>query len=377
MKMTAPLGRLVYARRLFLCLVALCAACNSSPNSRPSKVVVRDGSLFVSAPAENGAWKGEQRFPIKGVCWSPASLGATGERKSRIDEFGRWAEKDLAQIKAMNANAVYTFLDFGDGPDALAILDQAYKAGIMVIPTVDFDGTDDKERAKLIVKRYKNHPAILMWAIGNEWNINLYHGRFQTLMDAAKATEETARLIKSIDTAHPVAAIFGEIIIPNQSPSTKEIVNTIAPSVDVWGLNIYRGGTFGTLFDQWRAITDKPLFLSEFGTDSYYSTNWWPVQGREDQRMQADFLTGLIKEMHSQKGSLGGTIFEWNDEWWKVKVSDGGSLMRQDLSGFPTPWNKYSHPDSFANEEYFGLVKLDREPKAAYYSVQKAYGEIK
>ena len=126
------------------------------------------------------------------------------------------------------------------------------------------------------------------------------------------------------------------------------------------------------------------IFFSEFGTDSFYTTKWWPAVGRVDEIMQAAFLRPLIDEMYSHsflmgKGNscLGGTVFAWNDEWWKVQEQHGGQAGRQDKGGFPTPWNKYSHPDSFANEEYFGIVKLNREPKQAFLEVRDAYANIK
>lgn len=331
----------------------------------PSKVHLSGNQLLVS---QNGS--PAKPYLIKGVCWSPSSLGTPGDPWARIAEYKKWYRQDFDMMAGAHINTIYTFFDFGINDDAVEILNYALEKGIMVIPTVDFDGTNDMSRLEAVVSKYKTHPAILAWAIGNEWNINLYHGRAKSLLEAAKATEKAAKKIKQLDKFHPVASIFGEIIIPKQEVSTREIVGVIAPSVDLWGLNIYRGGTFGKVFEDWRAVSSKPFFFSEFGTDSYYSTKWWPVEGREDEAMQAEFIGNLFAEIKTRcrtnnprSNCVGGTVFEWNDELWKVKESDGGSKERQDGGGFPTTWNKYSHPDSFANEEYFGLVKVDRTPK--------------
>lgn len=321
-------------------------------------------------------------YVIKGVCWSPTSIGAALDYESRRGEFAKWHEKDIELISRMRANTVYTFIDFGDDAKAIEILDALHRHGLKAIVTVDLDGTRHLERIREIVPKYKNHPAILMWAIGNEWNINLYHQRFPTLLAAAQATEEAARLVKSLDDRHPVASILGEIIMRNQPVAISAIVNEIAPSVDVWGLNIYRGGGFGDLFDYWKSFSTKPMFLSEFGTDSYYSTSWWPVKGRVEEEMQRGFDLALWKDLSANlsacdpnKAALGGTVFEWVDEWWKVKPENGGGSARQDPGGFPTTWNAYSHPDAFANEEYFGMVRIDRSAKPVYWELQSQFAK--
>lgn len=319
-------------------------------------------------------------YLIKGVCWSPTSIGGGLDYESRRAEFAEWREKDLGLISAMNANTVYTFLDFGTDASAMETLDNLQRHGLKAIVTVDLDGTRQLERIREIVTKYKNHPTILMWAIGNEWNINLYHQRFPSLMAAAQATEEAARLVKSLDDRHPVASILGEIVIKDQPVAIPTVVNEIAPSVEVWGLNIYRGDNFGDLFDYWKSFSSKPIFISEFGTDSYRSASWWPVKGRADEEMQSAFDLSLWKHLsanlsacNAENAALGGAVFEWVDEWWKVKPENGGRLALQDPGGFPTPWNVYSHPDGFANEEYFGIVRIDRSPKPVYQALQRAF----
>jgi len=355
-----------------------------APVPAAPSVVSTDGyRLVVQKRLADGTLDKPRSYLIKGACWSPASIGTPGDYASRRSEFRTWYREDLDLLKAINANTVYTFLDLGPDQISADIFDYCYLSGIMVIVTVDVDGTYDLTNLRTVVAAYKNHPAILMWAIGNEWNINFYHQKFGDLDSAAAATEQAAQLIKSIDTSHPVASIYGEIDIPPNQPLSKtaQIVNQICLSVDVWGLNIYRGDTFGTLFSQWASISTKPMFLSEFGTDSYRTTSYWPhnpwlVVGFEDEAMQAAFnhslwqdLVGHLSARDPVQVCLGGTVFEWNDEWWKVTPQAGGSPWVHDNLGFASSWNPYAHPDGFANEEYFGIVALGdghRRPKLSY-----------
>lgn len=351
------------------------------PNS-PSLVKIQGRKLIVERRLLDGSLEKGVPFIIKGSCWSPSSIGTPNNRWERQKEFYKWGEKDITLMRRMNANTVYVFLDFGLDAAALTLLDSLYRNNIYVIMTVDWDGTNDLQRLQAVVNNYKNHPAILMWAIGNEWNINLFHHKYKTLSEAAVANDNSAKLLKELDNNHPVASIYGEFLIPNTYPPPAEIMGKLSPHVDVWGLNIYRGGNFGPLFDEWRAITDKPMFFSEFGGDSFRSEKWWPVEGTEDNEMHRGFVAGLWDDLAEELSAknengvcLGGTVFEWSDEWWKVKEKDGGTPDVQDKGGFPTTWNQYSQPDSFANEEYFGIVTIERKPKALYYSLQERFGK--
>ena len=94
--------------------------------------------------------------------------------------------------------------------------------------------------------------------------------------------------------------------------------------------------------------------------------------------MQADWVQSLWREIvpnlsanNPAKVCLGGTVFEWNDEWWK---STAGSPTRHDNSGFETTWNPYAHPDGFANEEYFGIVDINRHRRKAFSAIKAEFG---
>jgi hypothetical protein len=350
----------------------------------PSIVTTNGYQLMVQRRLPGGSLHVSQPYTILGVGWAPASVGTQSDPSLRQLEFSKWSDVDIAMLREMRANTVYVFLDFGTGSAGIQLLDQLYKNHIMAIVTVDWDGTNETAYIAEVVSAYKNHPAVLMWAIGNEWNINLYHDKYDTLLAAANATQAAAQQIKALDSNHPVASIFGDISIEGADPSTNTIVNSICTAVDAWGVNIYRGPTFGTLFSEWKAISAKPIFISEFGTDSYHTTTTsHPIEGYVDESMQDSFVKSLLDELAGQLSSrdsnnvcIGGTIFEWVDEWWKVKVGDGGSIDRQDNGGFFTTWNSGAHPDGCANEEYFGVVRIDRSKKQLFGTAKNSFAAL-
>jgi hypothetical protein len=347
-------------------------------NPGPSLVSLSGRQLIVQKRNPDGTFMPASPYVIKGVCWSPASP-TTNTTKEDINnanirrlEFIKWYKTDAPLLKKMNVNTIRSFMDFGKGDTTKTILDEFYCNDIMVIMTVD-DAINDTARIRSVVQAYKNHPAILMWMIGNEWNINHYYSSI-TIAAAVQRTQVAASLIKSLDANHPVSTSYGDIDInaPGMTlADTKDYVNNICTSVDVWGLNIYRGGSFGALFSQWSSITGKAMFISEFGTDAFISDTPTPFPtGHVDETIQANWDAGLWREIYRQlsaydplKVAIGGTVFEWSDEWWKVSPP-----FTQETGGYAG-----AHPDFFANEDYFGINGIDRKKRVAYDTLRGAF----
>jgi len=193
----------------------------------------------------------------------------------------------------------------------------------------------------------------LMWSIGNEWN---YNGIYVHLSkwESVDKLNQAARLIKENDHEHPVASIYGEV-------PERDIINAM-PNVDVWGVNSYRGISHGGLFNDYVRRTGKPMFMGEYGADAFNARI-----NAEDPGAQAKAtkeLTREIVERSSATGGdvLGGFLFEFNDEWWK----DGaGNNWAHDVGGIAPGGGPY--PDKTFNEEWWGIVDIDRNPRAAYW----------
>ncbi len=339
--------------------------------AQPSLVSVQSGDrrLFVRDRLPDGTLGQQYALISKGVNWSPASIGM--DPAAITQEFVKWYQADIPLMAQMGINVVRVYHDFGTGQDAMNILDMFYNYGIKVIMTVDSPQHGviaDMNNISTVVDAYKNHPAILMWAIGNEWDINNYYGTFTSLEQSAQFTEQAAQLIKSLDSNHPVTSVIGDIDRSGASPlsTANNIVNNLVPDIDVWGINVYRGLSLGVVFQQWRTISQKPMLIAEFGADSYDHR----ING-QNQAMQASMDTGIWDEVffdlsaeRTDGATVGVLAFEWNDEWWK----DGSNAIHNVASG-----TNYSQPDGYADEEWFGVVGIDRAPKTLYSQLQTRY----
>jgi hypothetical protein len=349
----------------------------------PSLVSIIGRQMIVRRRNPNGTLAPAAPYIIRGVDWSPARTDTTSALSVRRLAFEQWASTDIPMIANMNANTVFTYLDPNLNANGMGVLDQLYNAGIMVVMTVD-EGTNNTTQVQQAVDFFKNHPAILAWNVGVEWNITLYFTNPPiSIQEAANRTQTAAALIKSLDANHPVLTSYGDINIEDAGRrlgDTKNYVNNVCTSVDGWALNIFRNSDFGTLFDQWKAISSKPMLLGEFGTDAFRTYNPDVPAGSVDENMQAQWdlaewnhLAKNLSANHPGKAAVGGFIFEWNDEWWKVPNTDG-----QHDPGGGNGSVCGGHPDNFCNEEYFGIVALDpgnatRLPRAVYDTMMQAF----
>ena len=191
---------------------------------------------------------------------------------------------------------------------------------------------------------------------------------------------ELAKEIHKFDPGHPVALGNGELM-------GLDIANQVCPDVDIVACIIYRGKSFGNLFKSLKSIFNRPVMLSEFGADSYDA-----YLKKEDQNIQAYFLESQWRQIYDnlagnkegEGNCLGGTMFEWTDEWWKHEQNNrDGWLVHDTVSN----WSNGSYyfdikaPRNMnMNEEWFGIVALSaqlegglnkRTPKKAYYVVKE------
>lgn len=293
-------------------------------------------------------------FPIRGVNWNPVPKGKT---QSAIDFVGA-AKVDIPLMAAAGINAVRTYRPLAD----TGVLNQLHAADIYVFTTVYTYGLRDVSVVTANVAAVRDHPAIAAYVLGNEWNLNrLYTDNLGpagclSVEEARDKLNAAAKLVREADRTRPVASIWSD------SPGDLGVTVRAMPLVDLWGVNAYRGGSFGNLFDEYRNVLPAgvPLFIGEFGVDAYHARS--PEEGL---RAHADKTAVLARELHDRTAAprgdvAGGFVFEWCDEWWKA----GPEKERSHVPGGGGQFQ----------EAWFGLVDTDRVCRPAYEEIKRLWG---
>ena len=287
-------------------------------------VSVEDRKIFV-----NG-----DEYRINGICY------ARGEGNGETSGFSY--TDDIPLLVEANVNTVRTYSSMTDVNELNAFAE----AGIKIIMHLN------ENSYTWYVNQYKDHPAILMWEFGNEFN---YHPEWfgGNIDNWYNLLETAAENVKIIDPNHPVSTGNGEV------PSL-EVINS-CPSVDVWGMNIYRFLNTVSAITELATYSDKAMYISESGADSF--NNNTQTVNESQQALATEQILNTV--LNYSDLCAGITLFEFCDEWWK-----SGDPNSHDPGGFPISVAY----DNFANEEYWGIVNRDRTKKESFYVVQEIYG---
>ncbi|MFC1658888.1 hypothetical protein ACFL1D_05855 [Candidatus Omnitrophota bacterium] len=351
-------------------------------------------------------------YIVKGVCYNPVPIGENHEYDLFSEPNKPWII-DGKMMKEMGINTV-RFYETGKNPKQVkqVIRDLYQLYGIRSIlgdwlcfwdypcPLYGDERFRDKvkQRVAEMVNLYKDEEGVLFWVLGNENNYS-FSGRVNPWSseevdkepDPAKQhylrakiyysfINELAREIHKIDPNHPVALGNGELL-------WLDVANQVCEDIDLVACIIYRGKSFGSLFESLKSNFDRPVVLAEFGADSYDA-----YRQREDDDMQAYFLEMQWRQIYqnlygNEEGTgncLGGTIFEWTDEWWKHNEYAADFWSLHDTGAGWSNGSYYfdirAEDNLNMNEEWFGIVSLSEElenginkrtPRKAYYVLRE------
>lgn len=225
---------------------------------------------------------------------------------------GACVERRLDGLAELGANTVRTY-----GGDPGPVLDAARRLNLKVIAGLWLEpprrGFDYRNRAlveaqlasfRAIVTRYRDHPALLAWGIGNEVEAEL--------PDASlvwPAIGEAARLVKTLDPAHPTVAVLAEA-----GGDKIRKIREQAPDIDVLGVNTY-GDAALSLTERVRSEGwTGPILVTELGAVGQWqapATPWGaPVEPSSTEKAArlARYLAAL------RPGTAGQIVFLWGQK---------------------------------------------------------------
>lgn len=193
----------------------------------------------------------------------------------------------LRELAARGGNSVRC-----GGGNVPAILDGAARLGMTALVNLPmkmeavhkFDYDDEAAvkaqlaRCKAEVVKYKDHPAVLMWGIGNELSMNYKNRRVWN------AVNDVARMIHEVDGKHPTLTVIGEGSI--KRGDIREIRKRCG-DLDLLGINYYAG------------IEAVPEKVREDGWDRPYVVTEWGPSG--DWQVKRTKWGAAIEETSTEK----------------------------------------------------------------------------
>lgn len=180
------------------------------------------------------------------------------------------------------------------------------------------------EAATKAIDRFKDHPALLMWGIGNEMEVGQ-----QDNVEMWKAIEAIAAYAKKADPNHPTMTVVAEI-----GGDKVAMMNKYCPSIDVIGLNTYGGGP--SIAGRYKTAGGiKPYVLTEFGPPGTWEVgkNFWDAANELSSTDKAEaYRKTYLGSIANQPFSLGSYAFTWGNKqeatatWFGLLLPDGSKL---------------------------------------------------
>jgi GT2 family glycosyltransferase len=272
-----------------------------------------------------------QRLLVKGVSYGTFAPNPAGDLFPDSDRIAR----DFDAIAELEANTVRTYT-----APPVALLDEAARCGLRVIVGIPWmqhvafldrqaDAREIRRSVRDHVRRLADHPGSLLFALGNEIPpaVVRWYGR-------ARIERFLNDLYDEAKSAAP-DSLFTYI---NYPPT--EYLET--PFFDVCAFNVFLHSEqelSAYLARLHHVAGPRPLLISEVGADSL----------RNGSERQAGLVAMQVRTA-LREGACGAVVFTWTDDWWR-----GGRAI-----------------DDWA----FGLVDASRQPKRAYFDVQRVFRSL-
>ena len=292
---------------------------------------------------------------IKGICYHPVPKGSTKRSFNTLNE-------DLVLMKEAGVNTIRLYEPIDD----IEVLNKIEANAMRVIISFGYNqnGLYDIKSGTFInyIKKYKFHKAILLWELGNEYNYHpeWFENDIQNWYDALSYATD---LIHKVDKNHPVSTAHGDL--PNKQAFLSN------PNLDIWGLNVYRWDKPQSIFEQWKNLSTKPIYLSEAGADSYMKISKVGFKQGENQKAQATANAKIIDAVFNYSNMVSGLfIFSFTDGLWKA-----GNPDLQDVGGW-APNSSGVPYDGTPNEEFWGIVDIYRNKKQTFDIIKGRYNSF-
>jgi hypothetical protein len=296
---------------------------------------------------------------LSGLAWAaPLALPADLPEASRkrFDVFqsfrikGVCGDRDLESLAGTGVNTVRGY-SIPSAQVARDKLDRAQRLNLKMIvsefmphqgPNKGRDGTayefDYNARADAMVDAFikdveaiGDHPAILMWGLGNEVHLDEPYLRVANRMSLAIHERFPTHLTS--------------LTIVNAKPEKIALVKEFAPDIDVLGIQSYSRGAVLKAIKSAEEHWAKPFYVSEFNTEGpwhYAKSEWGMYLDKADIPQKVKHLKICYEAIDASPLCLGSTIFVWGHST-NTRPSDFSLLLDPDPNGPGLEATSFAH----------------------------------
>jgi hypothetical protein len=218
--------------------------------------------------------------------------------------------------------------------NGMEILDRAHAKGLKVMMGLwvqherhGFDYNNEAavkaqlENFRKDIRRFKDHPALLLWGIGNEYELNYSNTKVWS------AVNDIAKMVHEEDPNHPTSTVTAG----TNAEKLKFVMDELS-EIDIYGINTYAG--INVVKDVIENGGFKgPYMITEWGPTGHWEctkTMWNSSVEQSSTEKSASYLKRFTEYIGSQKlQCIGSFCFLWGQKqeytstWYGLFTEDG------------------------------------------------------
>ena len=178
------------------------------------------------------------------------------------------------------------------------------------------------------VRKYKNHPSILIWGVGNEMDLDY------TNFEVWKHMEEVCKVVKEEDPNHPTMLVTAGLDV-----AEVKLIKQHTPSLDILGINTY--GNISYLKDAINMYDwNKPYIVAEWGPYGWWEvgkTSWGAAIEETSSEKAKTYQASLTSILNDTSTCLGSYVFLWGQKqettstWFSMFTEEGEETEVMDI----------------------------------------------
>ena len=178
------------------------------------------------------------------------------------------------------------------------------------------------------VRKYKNHPSILIWGLGNEMDLDY------TNFEVWKHMEDICKIVKEEDPNHPTMLVTAGLDV-----AEVKLIKQHTPSLDILGINTY--GNISYLKDAINMYDwNKPYIVAEWGPYGWWEvgkTSWGAAIEETSSEKAKTYQASLTSILNDTSTCLGSYVFLWGQKqettstWFSMFTEEGEETEVMDI----------------------------------------------